>query len=187
MKRAFLIVSALLASAFGQELIQNGGFESELTAWTVEYDSPDGEWTVTVGPEYQPDPDSEVCINKKMKYYAHASQTVDVPTTELEFSFSSKLFSSFAGGSGYYAYATVALEYLNSSGGLLGRTMVVNKVGYDSLENTSIQHLIPVTDSAWHDYWLLVTDELAYLPGLNPADIARVRVLLDAHGNGASG
>jgi len=187
MRRALLIMSALLVSAFGQELIQNGRFEDSLTSWTVEYDSPDGTWSVATGSEYQPDPDSEVNVSKTMKYYARAFQTVDVPTPELEFSFSSRLFASFAGGSGYYAYATVTLEYLNSSGGLLGRTLFVNKVGYCSLENTSIQHLIVAEDTTWQDYWLLVSDELENLPGLNPADLARARVVLEAYGNGASG
>lgn len=187
MKKALLIASLLLAMAYGQELLVNGGFESSLTGWTVERDSQGGTWSVTTGPAYHPDPDNEVNVAKTMKYYARAVQTVDVPTTELEFAFSSKLLCSFAGGSGYYAYATVALEYLNSSGGLLGRTMFVNKVGYCSLANTSVQHLIPVEDTAWHDYWLLVSDEMAFLPGLNPGDLARVRVVIEAHGNGASG
>jgi hypothetical protein len=187
MTKALLIASVLLLTAYGQELIQNGQFEDNLTGWTVEYDSADGTWSVATGPDYQPDPDNEINVSKTMKYFARAFQAVDVPTTELEFSFSSRLFASFAGGSGYYAYATVALEYLNSSGDLLGRTMFVNKVGYDSLENTSTQHLMVVTDTIWQDYWTLVTDELASLPGVNPADIARARVVLEAHGNGASG
>ncbi len=186
-KHILLLITVLLAAGIGQELIQNGDFEDSLNFWTVEFDNNQGTWAVTCSTSHHPDPDNEVLVYKYDRYYARIHQTVDVPNHNLRFSASAKLNAAHLSGTGYYAYSAVMLEYQNSGGTALGKTMIINKTANCNLQSTPTRHLIVVTSSDWEDYGFLLVDELANLSGVNPADIAKVSVHLESYGTGRSG
>jgi hypothetical protein len=171
----------------GQEVIQNGGFEDSLSSWTVEYSSPYGSWEVSTGVEHQPDPDYELCVVKAYSYYARAVQTVDVPSTALLFSGEARLETTVGSASGYYAYATVTLEYKNASGIVLGRTMIIKATPNCTLETTTTCRLHVVDTTQWVGFEMLIDDELDSLPGVNRNDVACVSVVLEGWGNGRTG
>ncbi|MBN2537571.1 hypothetical protein JXB37_04785 [candidate division WOR-3 bacterium] len=191
MKIVFLLVAALVAAVPGraaaQELIRNGRFEDSLDYWTVEYNNAQGSWEVSAGPDYHPDPDNELYVMKSYQYYARARQAASVSSTELLFAGSARLAAMTGGTSGYYAYATLALEYQDAGGVLLGRTMFIHKAGSCTLATTPTQHVVEVDSGVWNDFELLVDAELDGLPGINRNDIARVAVVLESYGTGRTG
>jgi hypothetical protein len=186
-KLILLMIPVLFVVTTGQELLQNGDFEDSLDYWTVESNNNEGSWSVTVGPAHHPDPDNEVYVHKYDRYHARIRQTADMPSLNVRFSASAKLNAAHLSGTGYYAYATVTLEYRNSSGGNLGRTMIIQKTPNCNLTNGPTQHLIVVTSADWEDYEFLLADELTNLSGVNPAEVARVTVWLESYGTGRSG
>jgi hypothetical protein len=188
-RRCLLCLLGLaIGLAVGQELVQNGGFEDSLDCWTIEYLSPYGTWEVSAGPGHHPDPDYECYVSKDYGTYARARQTVDVSSCALLFTGSSKHQTIVGSASGYYAYATLTLEYRNSSGAVLGQTMFVQTTENCTLTNTATTHLITFDDTLWHDHEMLVDDEIATnLPGVDRGDVAKVSVALEANGNGRTG
>lgn len=187
MRKYLLILFALTLLAPGQELIRNGDFEDGLEAWLEQFDNPQGTYEIAVDTIYHPDPDNEVRIYKYMRYFARLSQAVDIPGTDLLFSGSAQLRASKGSTSGYYAYAALILEYLDSDEQPLGRTMILNKVGTYDPQNTPTQSVHLVTSSDWEQYELALSDELARLTGISPADVTGINVILESYGTGASG
>ena len=187
MKKLVLVMSVFLVSAFGQEFIQNGDFEDSLAFWDVTYNSPQGTWGAVVNPAYDPDPDYELCVYKNYRYSTTVSQTVDVPSAHLRFAGSAKLHAVVGTKINYYAYATINLEYRDSTDVLLGRTMIVKKTPYCTLESSSTQHLIVVTSGDWEDYEFHIDRELENLPDVDAADVRKITVVLEAYGTGATG
>lgn len=176
-----------LGTAVGQELIQNGRFEDSLDYWTLEFDNTQGSYEISAGPDYDPDPDNELYVMKAYKYYARARQTVSVTSTELLFAGSAKLSAMTGGTAGYLAYATMTLEYQDAGGALLGRTMFVHKAGDCSLATTSTQRVVEVDSGVWNDFELMVDEEMDQLTGINRNDVAKVSVVLEGYGTGATG
>ena len=176
-----------LGLATGQELLRNGGFEDSLNYWTVEYNSSSGSWDVSTGVEHQPDPDHELYVMKAYRYYARVVQTVDVSSTALLFSGEARLETTVGSASGYYAYATVTLEYKNASGTVLGRTMIIKTTPNCTLETTPTCRLHVVDTTRWAGFEMLIDDELDSLPGINRSDVTCVSVILESWGNGRTG
>jgi len=182
------LLGLALTLAVGQELIQNGGFEDSLDHWTIDYLSPYGTWEVSAGPDHYPDPDNECYVGKDYGTYARARQTVDVSSCALLFTGSSKHQTIVGSSSGYYAYSTITLEYLNSSDAVLGQTMFVQATEGCTLTNTATTHLITFDDTLWHDHEMLVDDEISKnLPGVDRGNVAKVSIVLEANGNGRTG
>ena len=186
-KYVLLLLPMFLVIGFGQELLQNGDFEDSLDFWTVEQNNNQGSWAANCSTGHHPDPDMEAYVYKYDRYFARIKQTVDIPNTNLQFSASSRLYARHISGTGYYAYAAIILEYVNSHGGLLGRTMIIQKTPNCNLGNTSVLHLIVVSSTNWEDYDFIIADELANLPGVNPAEVAKITVNLESYGTGRSG
>jgi hypothetical protein len=187
LRQTLLLMLLALTPVQGQELVRNGDFEDSLRNWTVEYDTTAGFWQVLRSPDFDQDPDNEVLVYKGLMYHCRLSQTVNVPTTQLRFAGSSLFYTNVGANEGYYAYATIILQYEDASGTVLGRTMIVKKTPYCDLQNSSTQHLIEVTDETWHDYEFLVSTELDNLPGINPAQVRRITIVLEGYGNGTPG
>ena len=183
----FLLLSVFLTTGFGQQLVRNGDFEDSLNYWTLEVNNNQGSYSVKCDTVYQPDPDYEVRVYKSMRYSALLKQTVDLPSTNVQFSASAKLIATKGSSASYYAYAALTLQYRNAADSVLGNTMIVKKIGNYNPVSDSGRHVINVTSSAWEDYSFLLADELESLPGINPADVARVTIYLQAYGNGSSG
>ncbi len=186
-KYVLLLLPMFLVIGLGQELIQNGDFENALNFWTTETNHNQGSWEVSRSTTHHPDPDYEVYVYKYDRYHARIKQVVDMPTTNADFSASAKLYSRHISGTGYYAYATVILAYLDASGTEMGKTMIISKTANCNLQSTPTQHLIVVTSTDWEDYEFNIADELGNLSGVNPSDVAKVCVYLQSYSTGRSG
>lgn len=178
----------LVASATGGNLINNGRFEQGLLGWTLAVDSVDGSWTAVTGPEYDADTDCEVFVEKVQRYSTWLFQSAVLPGLDVSLLFRARLAATVARDTpAYYAHAAVVLEYQNAAGEPLGATMVVRKTTYSPLNNTPTRRLISASSEDWFERELVIRDELSRLSGVNPTDVARVVVGLQAWGNGVGG
>jgi hypothetical protein len=177
----------LCAGLSGRELIRNGAFEDSLREWSVEYDTTAGFWSIDCTSEYDQDPDLEAGVFKGLMWHARLFQSVPVAGLDLRFAVRSAFYTATGGTDGYYAYAAVVLQYEDTQGGLLGRSMIIRKTRFCSLANTPTQHLIEIPDSDWHDHEFIVSRELASLPGVDPDRVSRLTVALESYGNGTPG
>jgi hypothetical protein len=183
MHRAVLLLLILaLGLGLGADLVRNGTFEGNLQYWNVEYDSPDssGVWQVLIGTAYDPDPDKEVYIYKFNRNYARIRQTVTPTTLNAQFSASAKLLATELTGMGWWAYASVTIEYRGQFNVLLGRTMIIRKTPWCTIRDDSTRHLIVVTSDGWENYSFNLAEELLNLPGVNPNDIATIDLVLES-------
>jgi hypothetical protein len=183
-----VVLLAAAAALSAANLIRNGRFEDGLSGWDLRVDSVEGSWVAMTSPEFEPDIDREVLVEKLLRYSTTLSQSVALTTLDTRFAFRTRLYAYVVADTGvYHAYASVTLEYQDAAGTDLGRTMVLRKTARSPLVNTATRHLIPAPDEAWQAYEFVVRDELANLPGVNPAEVARVAVRLEAYGTGVGG
>ena len=181
------LLTIFLVTGLGQELLRNGDFEDSLNYWTPVVNNNQGTYSITRDTSYQSDSDYEVRVYKSMRYSAGLAQTVDLASSVVRFSGSAKLLATKGSTAGHYAYAAIILKYLNAGDTVLGRTMIVKKVGSYNPRNSPILYIIPVTSNDWEDYELILADEIARLSGVNPADVAKVSVCLECYGTGSTG
>lgn len=183
----YFIIAGLLALGFaavvqGHELVINGDFELDITAgWSI--DSVEGMTpyydTLDRGIDFDPDSNYEARVKKYDSAHAMLYQIFDVNTTNLLFGIIVKLYAVEYNPAGtYFAAAAVVLSYMNDSGAVLGETRICYKTAHCTWANSPTLHLIEAPDSNWHAYSFNVDDELANLPGVNPLDIAKVKVAL---------
>lgn len=179
---AGLMVAGTAAVVDAHELVVNGDFELDIaTGWTI--DSIEGMTpyydTLDRGVDFDSDPDFEARVKKYDSAHARLSQLFDVSTTNLDFAIAVKLYAVEYNPAGtYFAAAAVVLSYMNDSGAVLGETRICYKTSHCIWANTATLHLIEVPDSNWNVYAFNVNDELTNLPGVNPPDIAKVKVAL---------
>jgi hypothetical protein len=170
------------------ELVTNGDFELDIAnGWSI--DSVEGMTpyydTLDRDTAFNPDPDYEARVKKYDSAHAKLYQIFDVATTDLAFGINAKLYAVEYNPAGtYFAAAAVVLSYMNSSGVVLGETRICDTTGHCIWASGPTLHLIVAPDSNWNAYSFNVNDELANLPGVNPLDIAKVRVALFDTTNG---
>lgn len=187
MRKLILILSVFAFAAFGQELVLNGGFEDGFEHWEQEVESPDGSYEFTRSTRYRSGPDYSARIHKYMRYYARLVQEVALPGVNVWFSADAKLLAAKGATPGHHAYAALILEYLDAGGTALGRTALMKKVGDYNPQNSPTERYVFVAGDRWGSYGLSIPEELNRLHGINPAEVAAVRITLVGHGTGTSG
>jgi len=70
---------------------------------------------------------------------------------------------------------------------VLGKTMIVQRVGSFNPVSDSFQHIIEVVNVDWQDHVFVLGDELASIPGVHNDSVAKVMISLESAGNGSSG
>jgi len=168
-------------------LLTNGDFEQTLdTAWTQTAYYPTYLDTIDRATGFHPDLDYEVRVKKYDYAYARLSQTVDIWTTDLEFSVDAKLYAyEYTSTASYWATASIVLAYRNVNGGLLGQTRICYNTPHCPYTNSSTFHMRLAPDpNNWYTYSFNINDELDSLPGVNPADVAKIEVALYDTTNG---
>jgi hypothetical protein len=188
-----LICAALLfagACSLGRahELVVNGDFELDIAnGWSI--DSVEGMTpyydTLDRDTSFNPNPGYEARVKKYDSAHAMLYQIFDVSTTNLDFAIAAKLYAvEYNPGGTYFAAASVVLSYMSGSGAVLGETRICYITSHCIWADGPTLHLIMAPDSNWNAYSFNVNDELANLPGVNPLDIAKVRVALFDTTNG---
>lgn len=181
MSRYLLLLLILFAISNAGRLLTNGDFEYPLsTGWYSIFGLANTYDTIDRQTYFHPDPDYEVRVKKYDAVYAKLSQTVNVPTTNLQFGVSAKLYAlEYNPSATYWAAAAVCLRYLDANGNQLGETRIAHMSPHCPWTNTNTVHIIPVTDpNNWYDYRFNVNNELANLPGVNPSQIRKIQVAL---------
>lgn len=158
-------------------LLTNGDIELDLsTGWSQITSGAD--ITIDRATTYDPDADYEVLVYKGTGGgYARLFQAVDIPTTDLEFSVTAKMYA-FDNHTSAWCGAGVIISYLNDNGGLLGDTRICMRSTQCPWTNSPTRHIIQVPDSLWHNYAFNIDEELTNLNGVDPADVRRIEVAL---------
>lgn len=175
----FFIIVAVASLVFAGDFMTNGDFEQPLSnGW--QQASGGSSITIDRAVTYDPDADYEAQAYKGAgSGYARLYEIVSVPVTDMDFSANLKMYA-YDNNADTLCWAAAALivEYYNSSGTLLGDTRICMKTTPCPWTNSSTCHLIVVPDSFWHSYSFNVDDELTNLPGINPANVARIGIAL---------
>jgi hypothetical protein len=74
--------------------------------------------------------------------------------------------------------AALALCYRSANDALLGTTRICRISAGCPWSNTTVQHNIYASDTNWHSYSFTLEDELQNLPGVDPADVAKITIAL---------
>jgi hypothetical protein len=178
---AAVLVLGLVLMSGARELVQNGDFEREPldNGWVFDRwgNYPDtGNCRFRWRHSFDPDRDFEVMVQKTLHRGAQLSQVVAVPSLELEFEASCRMYCSTRSETTWTA-ACVNLEYLDTNDSLLGTTTIYKPTSGCTWTSNSKWHLIRVNDTLWHDYRIDIASELAqHLPGVNAGDIRSIRI-----------
>ena len=170
----------LVSMGAASNYIINGDFEQAVNIGWTQTTSGAGA-TVTRNTGYDPDPDYEVYLYKSSGYtgYARLTQTAAIPTCNLNISFNAKVYA-WDNYSGAWAGAEVRIEYLDDSNISLGKTRIC-QISYDCPWAAAPDcHHIQVSDSMWHEYNFNLLDELTNIPAVNPNDVAKIKITLNA-------
>jgi len=176
----YLILFVLASICSASVLLTNGDFEQPLSnGWQLT----EGGYYSVVGraTTYDPDPDYEACATDSFGSYAKLWQTVDIPTTDLQFSVNAKLNAYDNNADTLcWAGAAIVISYLDANGALLGDTKICRFTAPCPWANSPTSHLIIASNTNWNPYSFNINSELSNLPGINPADIAKIEVALYA-------
>jgi hypothetical protein len=171
------LLPLVAALAIGQNLLVNGDFEQDLTVGWTTTTGGSGYGLSTRSTGYDPDPDYEAMDS----LYAGAgwrlcSQTVDAPGVMLNLEFWAK-FAIGGGSSTCWPVACITVGYLDAADNQLGETRFYYHNSYCTWVPSATLSLHEVTNPDWSQYDMNVADELsANLPGVNPGDVAKIRV-----------
>ncbi|MGB9722088.1 MAG: hypothetical protein ACPL28_11505 [bacterium] len=168
---------------FAGNFVFNGNFEDSVNYWNP---YAQGEtYTITTDKIYEEDPDSEVCVGRLDKLETAIHQTFYVPELILDFSFKAKLYAkSYDTLHPHPAISSIILSYLDIDENILGETRIFRYAESLYWNPSPILHLIEISDTNWFNYTLNIADELYNLPGINPTDIAKLRIILYARSYG---
>lgn len=174
-----LVAAVLAATATGQNLLTNGDFEQELTVgWTQEKQGI-GLQDFTRDTGYDPDPDYEARVYQYSgPGIVKLGQLVSLPDTGYELTFRAQ-FRIDDGSPSCWPVGSVGIEYCNAAEEVLGTSLFYLHDQYCSWSSSPTEHLVEVTDPDWREYRLSLGEELrTHLPGVNAADVSKVRVLV---------
>ncbi len=194
MKIIFAVVLSLGmgVSAAAVELITNGDFEASLDIGWHErvINANDGYWEIARDTIYDywgyngdHDSDYEATVFKGRDTLAELSQTVELPSLDLDFSITCAV-EAFADAY-VLSLGAVTVEYEDSAGTPLGGTVIYCAVPFDYIApdcDTTTTHLYPATIDRWDKYKFNIAQELAHLSGVNPQAVKKLRVALSAFG-----
>jgi hypothetical protein len=175
-----VLLAVLVAPLGAQELLQNGGFEQDLSVgWTIEVENYSGDWTISRDSSHAPDPDNEVMVRKYLYGYASLRQTVPVENLHVLLSGELRFFNLCQPNTeGKFAASALRIEYKDGSNSTLGETRIYNGTENCDWTSSSTLHLIEEEGSEWIAVHLGIRDELQNLPGVDTSQIAGIALSL---------
>ncbi len=172
----------LLAYAEPIELINNGDFENPLTTgWQQDINNVRGSSEIIRDVGYDADQDYEARVYKDQSNSAALFQTISMPSLDLEFK-ADYCFSAVASDAQVQGVAAISVEYLDSQGKTLGKSIFYASAPADMLSSDAVTAAYPVEMGAWANRSFNIQNALADLPGLNADLIAQIKVSLLTQG-----
>lgn len=181
MKKHLTAIVVMTSFAFASQFLTNGDFEEPLTVGWLQ--SVYGSNTIiNRATDYDPDPDYEAYVYKygygtTGSGHARLYQTVEIPTTYIDFMVNAKIYAHDNHASAWCG-AAVVIAYLSESNTLLGETRICARSVGCPWQNTATLHIISVPDSFWHSYSFNVHTELGNLPSADPSAVKKIQVAL---------
>jgi hypothetical protein len=173
----FLVFAGLI---FADNLLTNGDFEQEINIGWQQSMTAAG--IIDRATTYDPDEDYEAKVYQYESsgyttlYQEIGILSVDLPATEFRCTAKMNAYSTVPSD---WAAAAVIVSYMNESSTILGETRITYKTVGCPWTNTSTLHVMSVGDVSWQDFSFNLNDELTMnLPGVNPAEVAKIRVAL---------
>lgn len=179
------LMTGLAAPLAAQELLTNGDFEQALDvgwkdtiyllAGTFLFERSD-----TLGST-----GGAARVRKDLASFAALAQQVNVPGVNLALSFDGR-FRIGGGSSTCWPVAALIVRYQSNAGRELGNTKFVLHNEFCTWANSDTAHLVEIAaPEEWHSHQLDLARELNdFLPGVNPADVAQVRIEIHAYDSG---
>jgi hypothetical protein len=177
----YLILLLIIGFCSAGHLLTNGDFEQPLNVgWSSAIGTTLPQDTIDRQIYFQPDLDYEARVKKYDATHVILCQTVNIPTTDLEFSVSANFFAQeYNSTTTYWAAAAVCLRYLDNNDVLLGETRIAYKTPHCPWTQSNTLHIISeMFSNTWNTYSFNVNSELANLTGVNPADIRKIQVAI---------
>ena len=170
------LVILLISPAQATNLLANGDFEDVLlVGWVSDLEGTGA--VVDRSVTYHPDEDYEARAMKPTGVgHAILSQTIDLPSLEVNFSVSANL--SATATSTAWSAAAISLTYLDAYGIVQGETRIYVASHYCPWEPAADLHLISGSFGLWEDYAFSIEEELANLPAVDPQEVRAVKVAL---------
>jgi hypothetical protein len=178
MKKYLIVILMLVSIVFADNLLANGDFEQDLAV---------GWQQTTLGipfiidraTHYDGDPDYEALVLKSSSNgFASLHQIVALPTTDIYFSCTAKLYA-YDNTAGDWAGAAVILSYMNASNTILGETRICRFSDADCpWADSPTLHLMIAADGNWNNYSFNIADELTNLSGVNPLEVSKLQIAL---------
>ncbi len=181
MYKYLIILLLIIDLCSAGRFLTNGDFEQPLNiGWTQSIVTATTGDTIDRATDYDADPDYEVKVKKYDAVSAQIYQTVNVPTTDLDFSATAKFYAvEYTPTATYWAAAAICLRYLDQNNNLLGETRICYKTPHCPWTNSNTLHLIvEMFPNMWANYSFNLNNELTNLPGVNPSNIRKVQVAL---------
>lgn len=165
---------------FAGNFLTNPGFEQDLSIGWISYMANPSYDTIIRGTTYEPDTDYEVMTASHFGYLTKLYQTVDIPSTnDISFTIKAKIIAEDNNGDTLcWAAGAVVVNYMNTTGTVLGQTRICRFSPPCPWTNSSTRHLIMVADTLWHTYSFTLNTELANLPGVTPSQVKKIQVCL---------
>uniref|UniRef100_A0A7C4XMJ0 Uncharacterized protein n=1 Tax=candidate division WOR-3 bacterium TaxID=2052148 RepID=A0A7C4XMJ0_UNCW3 len=173
----FLSGMIIINFALAGNILINGNFEDSLKGWNP---YAQGEtYTINLDTWYDQDPDTEVYIGRLDKLITAVYQTCNTPVLDLDFIFSARLVArSLDSLHPHPAVASIILSYLNIDEEVLGETRIFNYAESLYWFPSPKLHLIEISDTNWFSDTINIIDELQNLPGIEPLDVKKIRIIL---------
>jgi hypothetical protein len=186
-KGLMAVIALALVTSAPANMFVNGDFEQPLdVGWQQDTFNLAGYYSFdrwdTLG---QPTPGYAGRVYKYLAYYASLGQTADVPDANVTLTFDARL--QLAGGSSTcWPTGAVIVSYLDAGGTELGTSMIILRNEYNTWrESDTLKFHDVQVPGEWTSYELNVAEEIAdFLPGVNAADVHKVRIQLYSYTNG---
>lgn len=171
---ALLLMAAAPAQTQALQLVENGDFEQPFDAgWKQQLG---GLGSIDRGTTYEADPDYEAHVSKMETTGSNRLyQVIPIPSLDVRLSFRARM--NVLAGSEAWAAAMIGIAYLDAEGSILGETRVLARAGACPFTDRPDLHLIAAPgDDAWHETVVQLSDEMAWLPAVDPMQIRSVRL-----------
>lgn len=173
---ALLALGVTAAPGVAREFVVNGDFEEDHTLTWARGETGSG-GLVERRSDLDDDEDYELRVSVvEGDGIIRLVQRIGIPNTDLNIS--AQLAAATFGDGGAWSAAGLMIRYLDRYWGTLGETAIVSTSRDCPWISSPTFHLIGVVGHNWQEHAFDLTEELAYLPGVDPEQIMFLEIAL---------